>query len=312
MEYTYMHNGYYRVFVGQTQPITYSVYRRSWHPEKTEKKKLLLWFGIGLTLLMLGAIIPLSVLYKRDEKTANEGLQDKLKRLCNPANFIKQYDKDKVEKANAIYQQLLTGNLDNEKLMALQSQAVNELGITLIDNQLLKRLKEKVNPQRYMKPYDAEKDTIAIQNTHVSQHIDWTNILYFEDMNFDGEKELVVCGHPRPNRSLEEDYIDCEDFTVYEKTKSGFCQIHNLVFDELSEGLCRTGFSFDMSQNTITLTGYLGDGGFERKTYYCTNGDTFKVTYSYLNHDGAQRYDYQFNLPDDIEEFQNTKKMLRK
>lgn len=161
IEYTYMHNGYYRVFVGQTQPITYSVYRQPWHPEKSEKKKLLLWFGVGLTLLMLGAIIPLSVVYKRDKKIANEGLQDRLKRLCNPANFIKQYDKDKVEKANAIYQQLLTGNLDNEKLMVLQSQAVTELGIILIDDQLLKRLKAKVNPQRYMKPYDAEKVSLA-------------------------------------------------------------------------------------------------------------------------------------------------------
>ena len=161
VELTYMHNGFYRVFVGRTQPITYSVYHRPWHPEISEKNQLLLWFGIGLTLLMLGAIIPLSVLYKRDKKIVNEGLQDKLKRLCNPSNYIKQYDKVKVEKANAIYQQLMIENLDNEKLMVLQSQAVSELGITLIDDQLLKRLKAKVNPQRYMKPYDAEKVSLA-------------------------------------------------------------------------------------------------------------------------------------------------------
>ena len=124
------------------------------------------------------------------------------------------------------------------------------------------------------------KDTIAIKNTHVSKHIDWTSILYFEDMNFDGEKELVICGHPRPNRSLEEDYIDCEDFTVYKQTKSGFCQIHNLVFDKLSEGLCRTGFSFDTSQKTITLTSFLGDGSYEIETYYFENGEPSKETYT--------------------------------
>lgn len=124
------------------------------------------------------------------------------------------------------------------------------------------------------------KDTIAIKNTHVSQHIDWTNILYFEDMNFDGEKELVVCGHPRPNRSLDEDYIDCEDFTIYNKTKTGFSQIHNSVFDKLSEGLCRTGFSFDTAQKTITLTGFLGNGGYEIETYYFKNGEPFKKTYT--------------------------------
>ena len=124
------------------------------------------------------------------------------------------------------------------------------------------------------------KDTIAIKNTHVSKHIDWTNILYFEDMNFDGEKELVICGHPRPNRSLEEDYIDCEDFTVYKQTKSGFCQIHNLVFDKLSEGLCRTGFLFDTAHKTITLTSFLGDGGYEIETYYFENGEPSKKNYT--------------------------------
>lgn len=159
----------------------------------------------------------------------------------------------------------------------------------------------------------AEKDTVVIQNTHVSQHIDWTNILYFEDMDFDGEEELVVCGYPRPNRPLVgEDYIDCEDFTIYRKTESGFCQIHNLVFDELSEGLCRTGFSFDTSQKTITLTGFLGDGGFEAETFYFKNGEPFKLTYSYLNHVGAIRYDYQFELPNEIDKYQLDREAIYK
>ena len=89
---------------------------------------MLLW-GIGLTILMLGAVIPLTIIHNKKKKIANEGLLDKLKRMCNPANFIKQYDKDKVEKANAIYQQLMSNNLDNEKLMELQAQAVAELGV---------------------------------------------------------------------------------------------------------------------------------------------------------------------------------------
>lgn len=156
-----------------------------------------------------------------------------------------------------------------------------------------------------------EIDTVVIQNTHVSQHIDWTNILYFEDMDFDREEELVVCGYPRPNRPLEgEDYIDCEDFTIYQKTESGFFQIHNLVFDELSEGLCRTGFSFDTSQKTITLTGFLGNGGFESETFYFNNGEPFKMVYSYLNHVGAKRYDYQFELPNEIDKYQNMRKSI--
>ena len=110
---------------------------------------------------MLGAVIPLTIIHNKKKKIANEGLLDKLKRMCNPANFIKQYDKDKVEKANAIYQQLMSNNLDNEKLMELQAQAVAELGITLIDKNRLAKLKAKLNPQNYMKPYDAEKVSLA-------------------------------------------------------------------------------------------------------------------------------------------------------
>ncbi len=85
-----------------------------------------------------------------------------MKRLCNPSNFLKDYDKEKVDKANVIYQQLMEIKPDDkEELMKLQSQAVAELGITLIDPENFKELLKKVNPQEYMKPYDAEKVRIA-------------------------------------------------------------------------------------------------------------------------------------------------------
>ena len=45
--------------------------------------------------------------------------------------------------------------------MVLQARAVSELGVILIDNEKLKYLKEKVNPQKFMKPYNAEKVKIA-------------------------------------------------------------------------------------------------------------------------------------------------------
>ena len=45
--------------------------------------------------------------------------------------------------------------------MVLQARAVLELGVILIDNEKLKDLKEKVNPQKFMKPYNAEKVKIA-------------------------------------------------------------------------------------------------------------------------------------------------------
>ncbi len=45
--------------------------------------------------------------------------------------------------------------------MSLQAEAVASLGIVLIDAEELKDLTEKVNPQRFMNPYNAEKVKLA-------------------------------------------------------------------------------------------------------------------------------------------------------
>lgn len=66
MAYTYMHNGYYRVFVGVTQPSTWSIYRKPWQPELLEKRRLLLWWSIGLALLTIGVIVLLVLKSRRD------------------------------------------------------------------------------------------------------------------------------------------------------------------------------------------------------------------------------------------------------
>ena len=120
------------------------------------------WFTIGILLLLI--VNPLLMIKSKQEKLKNEPLYDKLKRLCNPNNFIKgnNYDKDKVDKANAIYKRLLEINGENhEVLFEVQQQAVAELGINLINTKKLAELKKKVNPKNYMSPYDAEKVTLA-------------------------------------------------------------------------------------------------------------------------------------------------------
>lgn len=50
---------------------------------------------------------------------------------------------------------------DKEALMSLQAEAVSSLGIALIDGEKLKDLIEKVNPRRFMNPYNAEKVRIV-------------------------------------------------------------------------------------------------------------------------------------------------------
>ena len=158
----YMHNGLYRVFIASTQPRTYSIQKYSWNPDEVEKKELWKYWSIGLTVLLLLIVIPLWIIDSKHQKIKEEGLYDKLKRLCNPTNFLKDYDKEKVDKANLIYQKLLSINEnDTEALQDLQKQAVSDLGICLIDPEKLADLKEKVNPKNFMTPYNAEKVTLS-------------------------------------------------------------------------------------------------------------------------------------------------------
>ena len=61
------------------------------------RKNLWIYWAIGLTVLLLIVVIPLWIIEAKHNKIKEESLYDKLKRLCNPANFIKggNYDKEK-------------------------------------------------------------------------------------------------------------------------------------------------------------------------------------------------------------------------
>jgi endonuclease III-like uncharacterized protein len=95
-------------------------------------------------------------------KKKSETLYQRLVRLCNPKNFIDNYDKEKVEKANIIYKRLLETTPDNnDALIEIQMLASSELGINFIDKAELEDLKEKVNPKGFLNPYNAEKVSLA-------------------------------------------------------------------------------------------------------------------------------------------------------
>lgn len=50
---------------------------------------------------------------------------------------------------------------NNDALKEIQIQASSELGINFIDKAELKDLREKVNPKRFINPYNAEKVSLA-------------------------------------------------------------------------------------------------------------------------------------------------------
>ncbi len=94
------------------------------------------------------------------EKEKNETLKEKLLRLCNPKNFIENYDKDKVDKSNMIYPQILNCESE-EELYRLADLAVKDLGVNLINSTKLEELIKKSNPQNFMDPYQPEKVSVA-------------------------------------------------------------------------------------------------------------------------------------------------------
>ena len=159
-----MYNGYYKVFVASTQPKTWTIKKYTWGPDVRDRKYLWLYWSIGLTVLLLLVVIPLWIIDAKHKKIKDESLYEKLKRMCNPTNFMNgaNYDKEKVDKANAIYKRLheISGK-DIEALNELQQQAVAELGINLIDAEKLADLKEKVNPKNYMTSYNPDKVALA-------------------------------------------------------------------------------------------------------------------------------------------------------
>ncbi len=163
MTYTYMHNGYYRVFVGITQPTTWSLKRRGWAVESDRDQILKGWLISSGSLFAI-IIITLSILLYRQNKKINESDYEKLLRLSHPRNFMNPYDKDKVEKANLIYKEVETvDDNDSDTINILIQRCIDELSISFIDQAQLSELKKLVNPKRFMNPYDAQKIQLANQ-----------------------------------------------------------------------------------------------------------------------------------------------------
>ena len=97
----WIQNGFYRVFIAATQEKHFMIKENEW-AVSSDKKKFLLWYGIGVSVLFLSFIIPLSIRKNKSRRRREESLYQRLLRLCNPKEFMKEYDKEKVEKANNI------------------------------------------------------------------------------------------------------------------------------------------------------------------------------------------------------------------
>ena len=110
-------------------------------------------------------IKPAGQLTKEDEvkeKKPIEGfyasLFDELKEKCDPACFLKPYDKIKVDIANEIYYEIIHNEGNEEKLKFLRLRAIKELGVKFATAIIYENLIEVCNPKNFTGiKYDKEK-----------------------------------------------------------------------------------------------------------------------------------------------------------
>lgn len=153
----FMYTEYYKVFMRKSQPITFRITKVK-DIEKEEIKKILTTWIIRLTIVFVLLYLLIFIRERKLAILAKEPLHSKLLRLCNPSRFMKPYNKEKVEKANSIYKELVEINEnDTDKLKSIRKRAVQELGVNLLNKNEIEMLKEKANPKNFIKPYRPNK-----------------------------------------------------------------------------------------------------------------------------------------------------------
>lgn len=157
----YMYDYYQKTFVERTKYKTYEIKIMN-DVVKEEKMNKLLIGIIILTIIFISLISYFIFIFLKNKKINNETLYDKLKRLCNPAKFMKPYNEKKVAVANTIYEQLLkTDSSDTEKLKQLRQQAIDELNCIFVNKSYIESLTKRCNPKKFTKPYNPEKVQLA-------------------------------------------------------------------------------------------------------------------------------------------------------
>lgn len=116
-------------------------------------------WSIGLTIGAIILLLPFIIVNIKRKQKSKESLYNKLLRLCNPSSFVKNFDKNRMDAANDIYQRLISiqNKNDDELLYPLADEASERLSIQLIDPMEIDSLKEQLNPKNFMTPYNSEK-----------------------------------------------------------------------------------------------------------------------------------------------------------
>lgn len=162
IKHTYMYNGQYKVYVGRTQYEGWMITKRYDDVVEDDLKSIRKKWAISIAIIFGTLLIVLCIASSILSRKIGESLYQRMMRLCNPSNYMKPYNKEKVDYANVLYKRLITTYPDNEKdLIEIADEASMYLGICLVDQYEKKELLKAIRPSNFMNPYDAEKVTLA-------------------------------------------------------------------------------------------------------------------------------------------------------
>lgn len=164
----YMYNGYIRVYIVMAYCTTYKLKYNSefaqWDKERfieeheQEIQKLFIIIESILSIILVLLVVFNLIARRRAKKT----ILDRIIAVSNPKHYMKNYEQEKIDIANQIYNKARNTKLEEKGVIEeLCHEIETKLGGVLVNKRDLTSLTKRCNPKHFMKPYNAEKITKA-------------------------------------------------------------------------------------------------------------------------------------------------------
>lgn len=205
--------------------------------------------------------------------------------------------------------------------VSLQCKQVNaslpsSFYITIIlkqgDNIITEYVPEAISLERMFEEDDCwniiKHDTTIIHNTHKEMKcpfFDCNNIVYFEDIDFDGKDELIVCTYPWHNTTST---MDCETYLTFEVYPYFLYQSDNRFTRRIAGDLCRTEYYVNKDNRSITLIGNRNACESIKEVYWFKDGRPYKLDYTLVIDEEESEYHFMI---DSIDAFIDSIKLSR-
>lgn len=168
LSWEYLSNPFCKLWVGYSDDYHFELklnenYYNSKTTQYAEELLKLHWIiSLVIGIVLIICFIILLVVSHIDKKKQSVSFLERIIKASHPKHFIENYDKDKLEAANIIFDKASkTSENDKECIALLCTEVEEKLGISLLTKREIEKLRAKCNPKHFMKPYDAQKVSIA-------------------------------------------------------------------------------------------------------------------------------------------------------